>query len=358
MAYARIERKEHTSPYFGVVSGLRGLFALVIFFHHIGLCPAGGDFGVSFFFIASGFLISCGYGERVLDKSFGIKGFLKKRARKIYPFHIVCLLITIGMGYWALTLKSGTVFVLNAALLQSWIPKGDIYFSGNPVSWFLSDIMVCYLLFPYLYRMASFVVRSWDTNGIGMKIKTLLTAIISIGVYLIYIYLVPARMATGLIYIWPLARIPDFIIGIGCAVIYQKRAFGMVGSNGRILSTTLMECGAIAMSILCVWLWGLLPERFSLVCLWWLPVTLLIMTFIRPEQGWIGRLLACRVSQAMGRISFSFFLIHVLVIRGIERIWPGWTDYSIYGKSLVALIVSLVAAIIAERLLKFEWVRK
>ena len=64
-----------------VLQGARFFFALLIFFSH---CPLphttqpfdfGGELGVSFFFILSGFVMSWGYGPRVSRGEFSVRKF-------------------------------------------------------------------------------------------------------------------------------------------------------------------------------------------------------------------------------------------------------------------------------------------
>ena len=46
----------------------RYIFAVFIFFHHLDVFPAGGDVGVVFFLMLSGFVMTYGYGARVLEE--------------------------------------------------------------------------------------------------------------------------------------------------------------------------------------------------------------------------------------------------------------------------------------------------
>jgi len=53
---------------------------LVVMSHIIGKSfDFGGESGVSFFFILSGFILSYAYGKKVAEGTFGTKAFIKKR---------------------------------------------------------------------------------------------------------------------------------------------------------------------------------------------------------------------------------------------------------------------------------------
>ena len=52
----------HPPAHIDALQSLRGIFAVFIFFHHLDVFPAGGDVGVVFFLMLSGFVMTYGYG--------------------------------------------------------------------------------------------------------------------------------------------------------------------------------------------------------------------------------------------------------------------------------------------------------
>ena len=138
------------------LQSLRFIFMMMIFMSHfayrdIRAFDAGGDCGVAFFFMLSGFVCTLGYGHRLREGIFNYGGFIWKRFRKLYPLHLLCLLFYLVVSHSPLDLK----VLLNILLLQSWVPDADWYFSCNSVSWFLSSLLFCYLVFPWAYRHLS-----------------------------------------------------------------------------------------------------------------------------------------------------------------------------------------------------------
>ena len=80
------------------LQSLRFVFVMLIFLSHfdykdIHALDAGGDCGVAFFFLLSGFVLSLGYGPQISEGSFSFGRFLKRRLLKCYPLHILCLLL-------------------------------------------------------------------------------------------------------------------------------------------------------------------------------------------------------------------------------------------------------------------------
>lgn len=141
------------------IQSLRYLYAVLIFLHHFNFngtinCESLGPCGVSFFLVLSGFVMSFGYEEKVLSENFKTGTFLLKRLTRIYPLHIMCLLIWLVLHIsYIINLKHLAVTGINVLLLQSWIPVKSVYFSCNAVSWCLSDLLFFYAMFPLLARI-------------------------------------------------------------------------------------------------------------------------------------------------------------------------------------------------------------
>ena len=94
-----------------VITQLRGIAALSVFLFHF-VCVSGdfiknelarsifqyGKYGVQFFFVISGFVItySMAKGEYKLQKAFT---FFKKRVIRVEPPYLVVLILTVGLLY-------------------------------------------------------------------------------------------------------------------------------------------------------------------------------------------------------------------------------------------------------------------
>ena len=192
------------------LQSIRFVFALLIFHHHYFTHPQivqFGTFPVAFFFILSGFVMAVGYEHKVCSVSFDYNNYLKRRLIKILPLNLFCLtLYCILPIYGDITsrhfeLNRYFYYIIDALLVQSWIPIREIYFSGNAVAWFLSSILFCYLIFPYLLRFLKGIKGYWIMGTVLM----------------LYFALLPffkTEWIHPLIYINPLFRTVDFMIGI------------------------------------------------------------------------------------------------------------------------------------------------
>lgn len=292
----------------------------MIFLHHFpvdgkGLFAAGGSCGVSFFLILSGFVMSAGYGEKVQEERFIYRNYIKKRLIKVYPLHLLCLVVAALMAVAAgqLNFKSAAVLGINAVLLQSWVPIESVYFSFNAVSWCLSDLLFFYAIFPLLHRFAARI-------GFGKSI--VLTGMAAV-MYFVILYSIPEDWAHPLLYISPLFRLLDFVIGMLLYDVYRR----MIGSERIVrrlksipyLLKSLAEAVPIVLLSVFIIIFPVIPEKFICASFWWIPSCFLILTFAAASQtgggGMFSRLLENKTLVYLGNISFSFYMVHQLGIR-------------------------------------------
>lgn len=293
------------------IQSLRGIFALLIYFHHVEVFPAGGDSGVCFFTVLSGFVLCDGYQERFRQRGITYGAFMKRRLARIYPLHLLCFL-----GAFLLTIQLAhdpAIWLANLLLLQSWSPDPHVHFSANAVSWFLSMILFCYLLFPLIIRFANGSRRNFYVGS------SLLFAL-----YFVAIQFVPSAMFNNIIYINPLMRLPDFLLGIILWQIVGKKLQNGDWPEARKVRPSVrsaIELSTIVLFAATLMLYGVVSLRYGVASLWW-PVSILLIsvfTLFNDRGGEVTRLLQCRPLVALGNISFSFYMVHLLVIKAARR---------------------------------------
>jgi peptidoglycan/LPS O-acetylase OafA/YrhL len=279
------------------LQSLRFVFVMMIFMSHFayrGFTPfdAGGDCGVVFFFLLSGFTMSMGYGRSIADGSFRFSRYLKRRLLKVYPLHLLCLLLFLALFRPAL---DGALPV-NALLLQSWIPDSAYYFSYNGVSWFLSSLLFSYLLFPIAYR-----------KGNALVLAVLL--LFCLAVYVI----VPYDRINALLYVSPLVRFVDFFLGI---MLYK-----LFRSTPSLSVPNWIELLIVALLVLALWIYPYTDEKLRNAPLYWLVLLPLIFVFAR-QAGPVSRLLQNSVLQWLGSLAMPIFLLHPMVFRAMTHFFP------------------------------------
>ena len=102
----------------------------------------GGECGVSFFFMLSGFVLSLANAGRIGQGTYSTRGLFMRQLFKVYPLHILTMAIMLVMEWRLGNGYSPMVLLTNVLLVQSWVPSDDFYFVANGSSWFLCDILL------------------------------------------------------------------------------------------------------------------------------------------------------------------------------------------------------------------------
>lgn len=338
------------------LTSLRFFAALAIVVHHcngvfwpaVALGPL--DAGVSFFFVLSGFILTYVYRDMAPEWRTR-RQFYRARIARIWPLHVLCLLLTLIL----LTLPESfdpVALGLNFFLLHAWIPFDRIFFSYNYVSWTISTELFFYLMFPLL------VTR--PVRWIMLVIVLALALVAALGWTADQADLATwdpvgnQISATGLLYVNPLARVAEFLIGMASGRFFLRRC--EVGSRSalrwsiveilvlagffagyRMLQDgfapmvhgvllrggfTDLPLGAGAAET------GLLeqisPFASLLVTEWadhvgLTPLAALVIYVFAHQRGVVSGVLSHRWLIFAGEISFALYLLHQLVLRALQQ---------------------------------------
>ena len=249
------------------LTGWRYVFAVVIFLPHYlidgkSALQAGGVIGVTFFFMLSGFLLAYGYKKRLLTREMTTCDFWKARVVKLYPLHLLCFAAIFLLGIRSFAMTDLPKAALNLLLLQSWVPLSDYYMSYNAVSWFLSDELFFYLMFPFVLPVL--------LNSSGKKIA------VGAGIFAILYStaaaLIPLDHYHAYFYINPLFRFADFVFGILVFRIFDQRRQATGGHASRA------EAGAILLIVATFILFDYIPKPYHYCSIiFWGPVAIQII---------------------------------------------------------------------------------
>ena len=139
------------------LTSLRGIAAMGVVFYHFRplydrsfsiephtLIISRGYLWVDFFFLLSGFVLCHVYAEDFIRRRVRYREFLGKRIARIYPLHLVTLLVLLIPFFGV----SGTrvSFATNLLLLHAWGPDSQL--TWNYPSWSISAEWAAYLAFP------------------------------------------------------------------------------------------------------------------------------------------------------------------------------------------------------------------
>jgi peptidoglycan/LPS O-acetylase OafA/YrhL len=197
----------------------------------------------------------------------------------------------------------------NMLLLQSWIPIKGYYFSGNAVSWCLSNEIFFYFIFPVLVVLI---------NKFSLKFGMLFFLCV-ITLYIFLIQIIPELYHHALFYINPLFRLSDFCIGIFIYLLYRFLIKNKILQRirKRKVFVSFFETGSLSILFFMIFFSSEIPQVYRYASYYWLPMCILIMVFsyFNNCDGVISKLLSYKFIIKLGEASFCFYMIHALCIR-------------------------------------------
>lgn len=284
------------------LQSLRFVFIFLVFLSHVPSGPDLGVCGVSLFFVLSGFVLSEGYGERVRTRQLRWRTFFFRRWVRVYPLHLLGALLFLAAYRRHVDPSDWPYAVCNLALVQSWVPLHDCYFSLNGVSWFVSSILPAYALFPCIWR---------TVNAFRLRTALAAAAVIA-GVYVGVVAQLPDSAAEAWLYVFPPVRLLDFSLGVLAHRVYRR-----VQADGGLRHAALWEWLPVALFAGNVALSPHLPERFFYVAQFWPTAVATVLIFALADSargGWLTRCLRLRCMVWLGGISFEFYMLHKILM--------------------------------------------
>lgn len=347
----------------GVISSLtslRFLAALAIFIHHCnGFLVFGPteemplSTGVGFFFVLSGYILSHVY-LSASGRAFDSLKFIAYRAARVWPAHLAALVLLLSIMPETQWVKQSVDFtsaaVANALMLHSLIPIPDYYFSFNWVSWSISTEFFFYLLFPVVVLI---VGRGAKQSFIWFIVVSLIGFVIAGLCDFLSLDYYPSDSSVisshGITYINPLCRFQEFCIGVAANIIGRKFDFGYRG--GKSVST-LFE-------ILVICLFGIFfidlyvffrntGSRVGPAMSEYLShyssgfVFAIVIVFFAKSRGVVTDILSVRPLVILGEISFSFYLVHQILLRYYLIHQDQFLFISTEAKPYFLLVISLL----------------
>lgn len=274
----------------------------------------GGECGVAFFFTVSGFVLSIAYGNSISLGTFSLRNFISHQFKKMYPWHLGTALLFLLFGMSSLSVSDVPMISTNLLLLQSWVPDSIYYFSLNSVSWFLSDILFCYILFPTLYHILI------EHRGTTVCIASIATVV----VYLFFASFVPDNRVNDILYVSPALRWLDFSLGILTYRIVRSDlgyTFRLWLSRQKVLKASMIEALSLLVFVILYYVYECLPAWVRCSFLFWIANAGLLFLFYAADtgRGLVTRILHSRIAIYLGNISFHIFITHFILLRILLR---------------------------------------
>lgn len=332
------------------LQSLRFVFImLVVMSHIIGKSfDFGGECGVSFFFLLSGFVLSYAYGGQVSAGTFQQRRFLQKQLSKFYPLHVVTFFVMMMLDARLGRFFGWEQLVANLLLLQSWVPSDNFYFVANGLSWFLSDLLFFYVAFPFAFRLLT-----------GQPLRRLLVgAAVVLALYAGLAVSIPEGFINPLLYAAPWTRLLDFSIGILLYRLYASEAgqsFGSWLSRQPASAVTLMEFALVLAVVASFFVYEHSSLRFRCTALFWFVLPAVLYFFVASDKlaGGVTCLLHHPLMQWLGGISLEIYLTHWVFMRifygGLTSLGVGGEERTLPLVLLATVCLIIVVAYLTKR---------
>lgn len=337
----------------------------------------GGQYGVTFFFILSGFILTYRYHDwfaaGVGDAGFW--RFLRLRVARLYPVYLFGLLLdtpwhlieraqvgqlaVVGTTYWA-------SWLINAVGLQAWVPAVPFAMFWNTPAWSVSAEFFFYASFPFLVYGLGRRLRS--TAGLVIGFVLAVCGGITLYAAVIYAmnYVTPIGAETQYIVLVynPVLRFSEFVAGslAGWYFVRTRHRPGGLrhGDTPLGLPRNLVVATAIVAIAARVWMpdytgpdrWGWLLDVSVKYGSFVLPFTALILAVASGRTALSG-LLRRRWMVLLGEASYALYIIHwsgVTILRmGYFGEKPPWAVVALF------LFGTVGASVLCHRWIEVPW---
>ncbi|WP_374575557.1 acyltransferase family protein [Phenylobacterium sp.] len=301
---------------FEVLDSWRGVCALLVAVFHLNqtlnwsLADARAvlnfDLFVDFFFVLSGFVIATVYEDR-LTAGFSVVKFAIRRLFRIYPLHLATLAAMMALAVSRVLLPlsqfdpravfDGDIYDFSAIFTNLLLLQGigfEDHFTWNFPSWSISAEFYTYLLFALIWAFAA-----------RRALVVTLALVVAIGA----IFAMSANSP-------PVFMFLRCVFGFGIGVLVRQAFAGAGALRQRLArnpaSATALEIGAV---LACAaFIWTAHEARWVASILF-----ALIVYVFALEAGLVSRLLRARPFLALGKLSYSIYMVHVVLIFLVDR---------------------------------------
>lgn len=346
------------------LTGIRGIASLyVVGFHYtLGLTfitaastfVAHGYLAVDLFFVLSGFVMALTY-TRMFEAGWSVRihlRFLGRRLARVYPLYVVTTLVAAILTFYAILdlptdTSVGVALGYNLVMAQSW----GLTQSLNPPAWSISAEWAAYLLFPLLLMPC--LLRSWTVAWVVAACCVVILA-----------------MLTQVTTAWEIRANPDAILDVSdpFLALPTLRCLAEFCLGLITFRAARSPIGAAVTR----WRWTAALIAPVLLVLLFIPKADLAVVLLCPplilalsgERQTLSRVLGCNPLEFLGRLSYSIYLIHYLMLPlvGWLHAWAGERQIA-HAQTLgagVALTLTFGLAFVAYWLIEVparNWLR-
>lgn len=314
---------------------LRAIAFLEIFLGHCGVKWCAASFGVSIFVILSGFCMAINYLPRVNNLSLSpvqCVRFSVSKIKKLYPLHLIMLAIIYVLVKMPTSGHAIPRMIREILLVKCWTTHSEDYFSYNGVAWYLATYFYICMMAPYVMHLVAKLKNKKQVLCMGTGIYVIM---FGVGLFFSKVTVpIGDGFAKWITYICPFYRMLDFTLGA---------LLGWMYLNSRNKETTnqkkiqLLEILALVAFVVMEYAYLPIKENYMGIGynVYFVPASLLIVWVFAISGGFITKILNNKVLLWLGNISGFTFLIHQVVLRGLQM----YVIRSSIGAAYVPLLV-------------------
>jgi peptidoglycan/LPS O-acetylase OafA/YrhL len=302
-----------------------------------------GYLGVGFFFVLSGFILTINRADELSTRSFAVRRFAR-----IYPLYLLVIVTGVLLDLISKDVFHPAALLAGVFLLQAWFNQPDVYFVGVVAGWSLSVEMFLYVVFPAAARRLRLagVQSLWRIVIALLATSAAVTALVA----------VVGADAVYWLYILPLSRVVEFLLGIVTARFYLQ---GHRLQRGHVM----MWVAAIGLVVLAPhvpdWL-----SRSALLTPVWPLLVISLASVSTPFSRWLSSAAMTR----LGESSYALYLVHGLVLTVtfsvldrvgvVQRTLSSWSSLVIVVAAALTSVGASIALLDAVERPAQRWLRK
>lgn len=297
--------------------GLKFIAFIFIFFHHLAFPHSMGSTFTTFFFVFAGFITAYNFVKKnFIPNKKNIKRFYINKFIKNYPIYILTLLISIpyvikSSGF-DFTIKD---FFTHTFMLQTIIPQGNKIFLFNGLSWFLVDLMIFYILIPFIYKL----LKKLKINSNKKYICTLIlltAAEIIFSIPFKNIQIKSYSFNWWLLYISPMSRILNLLIGFIFGLLFEQNQKKWATRFNKLPKYIIfiIELTALSTIIIRYKTSSFIPGAYATNGTYDLPMSLILILIFGLGCGFFSKILSTKLLVSLGKLSLPCYMFHQIII--------------------------------------------
>lgn len=336
------------------LTGIRALGAIAVFFDHFPLWPDSHIVinVLAFFYVLSGFLIFRVYYERAELSPIWLSKYFVNRFARIYPVYFLLLSVAVCLHHdfrpW--------VLLTNYTLLHALFYHADIIIQP---SWSLTVEECFYFLAP-LFMVLARRYNFLASFALGWLLLLAALAVSKLGIVFL-------QTPTFVLSTTFFGHFVEFFAGVYVALALLKLEKESRRAQGSKFTVTGLAGVLVLVSAMLVVYRNSSLKHFALIIVlfnnflipW--PIALLYWGLIR-ENTVLSRVLSSNVAGLLGRSSYSFYLLHMLIVDYLSipllSFMPGYRPLVIVLTFIITWLLAVLLFVFYEEPLNVFMRRK